>query len=82
MRLVAMFSALLLSAFAFVVALRAGFVVVSWAPQSRGLVWVVVAYCAIGVLANAATPSPWERRIWLPVVAAMLASCLVVAVQR
>ena len=80
MRALALFSVVLLLGFAVVVAVRAGLLAASWAPQSRMLIWIVVAYCSIGVLANAATPSPWERRIWLPVVLAMLASSLVVAI--
>jgi hypothetical protein len=33
---------------------------------------VVVAYCVLGVVANAATPSSAERQLWLPVVTLML----------
>ena len=49
-----------------------------WQPMSRTLIWVVVTYCALGVLANAATPSRWERRLWLPVVFGMLVSSVIV----
>ena len=79
MRGVAVGSALLLSAFAAIVAVRAGMMFPAWQPISRVLIWVVVGYCALGVIANAATPSRWERRIWLPVVLVMLASSLLVA---
>ena len=49
-----------------------------WQPMSRTLIWVVVTYCALGVLANAATSSRWERRLWLPVVFGMLVSSVIV----
>ncbi len=42
-------------------------------------VWAVVAYCALGIIANAAKPSPAERRLWLPVVCTMFLSSLIVA---
>lgn len=48
----------------------------SW-PNS--LVWGVVAFSALSVLANAATPSAPERKLWLPVTIVMLASSLTVA---
>jgi hypothetical protein len=80
MRAVAMFSALLLAAFGMVVAIRAGLVARQWARPSRTLIWVVVLYCVVGAIANAVTPSRWERRIWLPVVLVMLATVVVVAV--
>jgi len=79
MRAAAAFSALLLTGFSLIVAVRAGLLTFAWAPLSRTLIWAVVAYCALGVLANAATPSKWERRIWLPVVVAMLGTSLLVA---
>jgi hypothetical protein len=50
-----------------------------WEPVSRTLVWGVVAYCVLGVLANALTPSRWERIIWLPVVSGMLLCSILVA---
>ncbi|MDP1861824.1 MAG: hypothetical protein Q8K82_24375 [Gemmatimonadaceae bacterium] len=79
MRLVAIFSALLLSTFALIVTVRAGLFLPEWGAASRTLIWGVVIYCALGVLANAATPSRWERRIWLPVVLLMLVTSVVVA---
>lgn len=79
MRLVAMLSAVLLSTFALIVTVRAGVFLRQWEPVSRTLIWVVVTYCALGLLANAATPSQWERRIWLPVILLMLVTSVVVA---
>ena len=78
MRAVALISFVLLVAFCVIVSTRAGVLLSEWQPISRILIWVVVAYCALGVIANAATPSRWERRIWLPVVIAMLVSSVIV----
>ncbi len=79
MRAVAVVSAALLLSFAAIVCARAGVAFPEWQPLSERLVWAVVAYCALGVLANAATPSRWERIIWLPVVTLMLVCALLVA---
>jgi hypothetical protein len=48
-------------------------------PGLETLVWVVVTYRALGVIANALTPSPWERIIWLPITLLLLGCSLVVA---
>ena len=42
------------------------------------LIWPVVAVSALAALANLATPSRAERRLWAPVALAMLACVLVV----
>lgn len=52
------------------------------APRFPRAIWVVVAYCALGVLANAATPSANERVLWLPVVILMFFTSLHVARPR
>jgi len=79
MRVASVASALLLLGFGMVVAARAGIALSHWQPVSQVLVWVVVAYSALGVIANAVTPSAWERIIWLPVTTLLLASSIVVA---
>jgi hypothetical protein len=79
MRGLALISAALLSLFATVVTVRAGLLLPEGQPLSRTLVWGVVGYCAIGVVANTLTPSRSERRLWLPVVIAMLGCSVVVA---
>ncbi len=50
-------------------------------PQnwSAVLVWVAVGFSALAVVANLATPSRWERRIWAPVAVLMFLSSLAVA---
>jgi hypothetical protein len=42
------------------------------------LIWPIVAVSALAVLANLATPSRAERRLWSPVALAMLACVLAV----
>jgi hypothetical protein len=79
MRRIAVVSALLLPMFGLVVAVRAGVLLPGWRPLAEVVIWGVVAYCALGVVANTFTPSRWERAIWLPVVMAMLACSLFVA---
>ena len=78
MRAIAIISAVLLICFGLVVSIRAGLLLPEWRPISRMLIWMVVAYCALGVIANEATPNRWERRVWLPVVLAMLVSSIIV----
>jgi hypothetical protein len=78
-RLIAGFSALLLLSFIIVIAARAQLGFLSLQGYAPIGTWVVVAYCALGCVANAATTSKRERRLWLPVVACMLAASLTVA---
>jgi hypothetical protein len=79
MRAVAATSAALLAGLGAVVAARAGLALPRWRPAARRLIWAVVAYMIVGVVLNAATPSPRERALWLPVTAALAACALVVA---
>ena len=79
MRAVAAFSALLLVALGGIVAANAGLLSLGAPAPSTHWMWVVVTYCALGVLANAVTPSKRARRMWLPVVGVMLVSSLFVA---
>lgn len=48
-------------------------------PPKRWPMWVVLAFSILAVIANAATPSVWERAIWLPVTLVMLACVVRVA---
>ncbi len=43
------------------------------------LIWLVVAFSAVGAVLNSITPSARERRIWAPVTIVMLVSSLIVA---
>lgn len=82
MRVASVVQAFLLLALILVVLIRAGLIFPAWQPISKKLVWAVVTYCALGVIANAITPSFWERIIWLPVLTICFASSLVVAKAR
>ncbi|MBK9574611.1 MAG: hypothetical protein IPO43_18730 [Rhodoferax sp.] len=82
MRWASLASVLLLLALAAVVLIRAGLTGLRWKPASTKLVWLVVAYCGLGVIANAMSPSFWERVIWVPVTLVLLACSLVVARAR
>ncbi|WP_051386343.1 hypothetical protein [Actinokineospora inagensis] len=71
----------LLWTFAAFVLLRRGRVIGGGVPArvAEVGVWVVVALLALGVLANAASSSPWERYGWAPVILVHLVLCVRVA---
>jgi len=69
----------LLLAIAAVILARAGVVRLSVGISIPLLAWLVVGYCLLGVIVNAATPSPRERALWLPVLLCMLTLSAVVA---
>jgi hypothetical protein len=81
-RAIAAGSAVLLAAFAATIAARASLAFPRWSNASRRLVWIVVAYSFIGILANAATPSAPERMLWLPIIATMAVCAILVARAR
>lgn len=80
LRVAAVIQAILLVGLAAVVLVRAGLGAARWARAARWLVWLVVAYCAVGLVLNLITPSAGERAIWAPVLALLLLSSSVVAV--
>jgi len=65
-----------------VVLARAGIALHAWSRASRWLVWGVVAFAGLSLVLNTITPSVRERAIWAPVALVMLASSLVVAIDR
>ncbi len=79
MRAGAFVQAALLVLMTAVVMTRAHLAFSRWHPLARRLIWVVVAFFAVGTVLNTITPSAMERLIWLPVVIALLACSLVVA---
>lgn len=79
MRLASVVSAFILLALIFIVLIRAGLVFPAWQPISRKLVWAVVAYCGLGVILNAITPSFWEKVVWVPVLIICFVSSIIVA---
>jgi hypothetical protein len=64
---------------AYVALVRAGLIASKWSSLSRKLIWVVVAYAALGILANAASPSFWETVIWVPIALLAFVTSLIVA---
>ena len=78
-RLIPLLSVALLVFFCAVLLARAGLALPQCDSISRTFAWLVVGYCALGSIANAATRSKRERNLWLPVVLFMLASSVVVA---
>jgi hypothetical protein len=82
LRLAALVQAALIFAMALVVMSRAGLVLPAWSSASRRLLWVVVAFNALGLVLNLITPSARERAIWAPVALLLTASSAVVAIDR
>jgi hypothetical protein len=72
-------SALILVFLALVVLIRAGLLLPHWHSLSQKVIWVVVAYCGVAVLAHVFTPSKWERIVWLPMVVILFVTGLLVA---
>ncbi|MEU4446168.1 hypothetical protein AB0K14_33260 [Actinosynnema sp. NPDC050801] len=63
------------------VVLRRGGYPVRWVPERVATVgtWALVGLLTAGLLMNLASPSPWERFGWAPVIALLAALCLAVA---
>jgi hypothetical protein len=79
LRLLALVQAVVLGLMAAVVASSAGLIGAGLPEGWTWLTWVVVAVAAVSVVMNAASPSPGERRMWVPTGLVMLACSLVVA---
>jgi hypothetical protein len=82
MRVAAFFQAAIIALIAGVVLSRAGVALPRWSRASRWLVWLVVAFLAVGLVLNLATPSAAERVIWAPVTFLLLVCSLMVATGR
>ena len=57
----------------------AGLIELGWTTTLPWLAWVPVVFSALSVLVNAISPSPRERRLWVPVGLVLLVSSVVVA---
>jgi hypothetical protein len=79
MRVASVASALVLVLMALVVMIRAGLLLPRWHSLSQKVIWGVVAYCGVAVLAHVFTPSKWERILWLPMVVILFITGLLVA---
>lgn len=79
LRLASALSVAVLLAMGLVVLVRAGVLLPSWKARARPLMWIVIGYAALGVVANTITRSARERIVWLPVALVLLVASLVVA---
>ena len=77
MRIAAVLQAILMAAMAIVVAERVGFFAELRFPRS--LFWGVTVLTFVSTVANFATPSIPERKLWAPVATLMCVSCFVIA---
>jgi uncharacterized membrane protein SirB2 len=77
-RIIPILSSVILIGFGLVVLARAGLAFANVRAASEWLIWAVIAYCVLGTIANAITPSRRERTLWLPVLVLMLASSTIV----
>jgi hypothetical protein len=77
LRVAAVVQGLVIAVLAVIVLTRAG--IVQTPLDAPWLIFVVVAFSALSLLVNALSRSPGERRLWVPVALAMLASSLIVA---
>ena len=79
LRVGAMVQAVLLAGMAAVILAQAGVILPGWWRVPHWLVWIVVALTALSLVLNLITPSAGERAIWLPTLALLLISSLLVA---
>jgi hypothetical protein len=80
MRLLAAIQAVVLGLAAVVVVSAAGLTDGALTTRYPWLIWVVVVVAAVSVAMNLASPSPGERRLWVPVGLVLLVSSLVIAI--
>lgn len=79
LRIAAVVQGAVIALFAVAVLSAGGVVLPALHTTFPWLVWVVVGFSALGLVLNAISRSPGERRIWVPVTLIMLASSLLVA---
>ena len=82
LRIAWLVQAALIVGMAAIVLSRAGLIRAGWSRVSGWLVWVVVAVTAMSLVLNLITPSAGERALWAPILLVLLASCVVVALDR
>ncbi len=81
LRVAAVVQGVIIGGLAVAILSSAGLLLPDLATAVPWLPWVAVAVSAVAVVLNALSRSPGERRIWVPVTVAMLASSLVVVVR-
>ena len=80
LRVAAVVQAVIIAGLAVAILSRAGLLLPDLAMAVPWLPWVAVGVSAVAVVLNAMSRSAGERRIWVPVAVAMLASSLIVVV--
>jgi hypothetical protein len=80
MRVLAVIQAAILAGLALVVLDAAGVVDLGWTESLPWLAWVPVVFAGLSVAVNAASRSPRERRLWVPVGLVLLVSSAIVAI--
>ena len=81
LRIATLVQAMLLAALAAIVMARAGLILNGWSRRAHWLVWIVVAFTAVGLVLNVITSSGGERAIWAPVTLLLLLSSMIVAIK-
>ena len=81
LRIAALVQAMLLVALAAIVMARAGLILNGRLRRAHWLVWIVVAFAAVGLVLNVITQSGGERAIWAPVTLLLLLSSMIVAIK-
>lgn len=82
LRLLALVQALVLGLTALIVIASARLIGPGLTAEFPRLIWVVVAIAAASLVMNAASPSPGERRLWVPACLLMFACSLLVALSE
>lgn len=79
MRVAAAIQGAILVVLAVVVLDAAGIVSLGWTGTYPWVVWLPVVFAGLSVFVNAISPSPRERRLWVPVGLVLLVTSLIVA---
>ncbi len=79
MRILSVVNAMIIAAMGWIVASRAGQFTFMAYDFPAWVIWLVVAFGVLAMIANLATPSKPERALWGPVTVVMLLCTLVVA---
>jgi len=79
MRIVSVFSMLILTTLAIIVLTKADLILAELKSIAFTAIWFVVGFSVIAIILNTLTPSKIERKIWAPTTALLLITSLIVA---
>ena len=79
MRIVSVFSMLILTTLAIIVLTKADLILAELKSIAFTAIWFVVGFSVIATILNTLTPSKIERKIWAPTTALLLITSLIVA---